>query len=156
MAQRRLPVSLMLAVATAGLAAEPLGYRERVTLILDSALSLDAKLDTGAEGSSLHAEGLQRFTRDGRDWVRFRLPGEPRRVERPVLREVRVRRSGEGELRPKIAATLCIAGRQLDAELSLTDRSGFDGSLLLGRDVLAQLGPVDAGREYLHAPDCQR
>lgn len=149
---RTLPI--LLTMAGTAMAAEPLGYRERIGLRLDREQVLDAKLDTGAEGSSLHAEQLQRFVRDGRDWVRFRLPGTRQMVERPVLREVRVRRSGEGERRPKIAATLCLGGREFPAELSLTDRSGFEGALLIGRDLLARLGPVDASRQYLHSPEC--
>lgn len=146
----------MLAAGAATAQPATLGWRERVTLRLDGDWPLEAKLDTGAEGSSLHARKLERFVRDGAAWVRFRLPGQRRTVERPVLKEVRVRRSRNGELRPKIAARLCLGGREIDAELSLADRRDFEGDLLIGRDLLAELGPVDASRQYLQSPDCPK
>ena len=35
---------------------------------------LKTKLDTGARTSSLHAEDIATFERDGETWVRFRVP----------------------------------------------------------------------------------
>ena len=38
--------------------------------------TLRAKLDTGALNASLSAKDIERFERDGEDWVRFRLAGK--------------------------------------------------------------------------------
>jgi hypothetical protein len=63
--------SATIAVSAPGLAAEPgilAGYLENVQ-IMPSALELKAKLDTGADHSSLNASEIRIFNRDGKRWV---------------------------------------------------------------------------------------
>ena len=57
----------------------------------------EARMDTGAAGSSIHASNIVRFERDGEKWVRFDLnnpKGEPYTLERQVLRRVKIRQPG--------------------------------------------------------------
>ena len=51
-----------------------------------------ARIDTGAESSSIHAEDIIEFERDGEDWVRFNviLDDVVSEIERRVVRYVRV------------------------------------------------------------------
>jgi len=63
------------------------GWVERVR-IFPGNLVVTAKLDTGADNSSLHVADFQLFTRDGSQWVRFEAFDEAGRtvsLERPVL-----------------------------------------------------------------------
>ena len=58
---------------------------------------LRAKLDTGAKTSSIHAENIKIFTRDGQQWVSFNLPqGKTKAdkitsVELPIVRDVMIK-----------------------------------------------------------------
>lgn len=132
----------------------PLGWKERVRIeTLAHWRELDAKLDTGADSSSLHAEDIEVFERAEQNWVRFRVHGDT--LEQPVARRVRIKQKhAEPEERWVVTLNLCVGSTPMEADFSLVDRSGFDHPVLLGRDVLEQLGPVDPGARYTTAPDC--
>ena len=144
---------------------EILGWAETV-LLQPSALWLEAKLDTGAETSSLDADRLSLFERDGEEWVAFDLQASrdghrvTQRIERPVERWVRIRSAASAQCpsvvdrRPVIRLQICVADQEINTEFSLRDRSGMSYPMLIGRRALALLGAVDAGRSHLHAP-CQ-
>ena len=61
-------------------------------------IKLKAKLDSGAKTSSIHAENIEHFERDGKTWIRFDLPkGSDKKsvqstIEVPLLREVQIKR----------------------------------------------------------------
>ena len=57
------------------LAAGPqiVGWVEVVQLHADRPITLKAKMDSGAKTSSLAVTDLQRFSRRGQSWVRFRI-----------------------------------------------------------------------------------
>ena len=69
-----------------------LGWVENVQLP-DPGLELKAKLDTGAETSSLDARILKKFRRTGKRWVRFAVIDRENGEEFVVVRE-RVRTIG--------------------------------------------------------------
>ncbi len=55
----------------------------------------------------------------------------------PVERWVSIRRRGGGSIvRPVVMMDLCIAGRRVQGEVNLADRSGFNYPLLIGRNML--------------------
>lgn len=114
---------------------------------------LTAKLDTGANTSSLHAERLERFTRDGRKWVRFTVvKNEDKRyvVERPVVRTASIKQHGKGSAqREVVTMVLCKNGREYETEFTLVDRSNFSYPVLLGRSFLKHAALVDAGATFL-------
>lgn len=114
------------------------------------ALALDAKLDTGADTSSINAGSFETFSKDSRQWVRFQLKGrdgETRVIEAPVLRTARIRRAGAGVTeRPVILLSVCVAGRSGEAEFTLADRTGMDFAMLIGRGFLAGRLMVDSAR----------
>ena len=69
-----------------------LGWLERVRL-QPWDIVLKAKLDTGAKTAAIHATDIERFDKDGKQWVRFKLwlnhrdPGsETITVEKPLAR----------------------------------------------------------------------
>lgn len=134
------------------------GYVESVR-VYPGGLELAGKLDTGAEHSSLDAEKLHRFERDGVQWVRFSVvSGKGRTIdfERKLLRVARIRRHDGGvQVRDVVRLGLCIGSVYKEVEVNLVDRSGFSYQLLVGRSFLGGNLLVDAGRTYLLSPRCE-
>lgn len=138
---------------------EIVGWVERVRL-LDPDVLMEAKLDTGAETSSLDVEVVRKFHQGGKRWIRFRMvdreTGEEHIIVRERLRTVAiVRHDGERQLRPVVRMEFCLAGRVLDTEVSLIDRSEFTYPLLLGRKSLESFALIEPGSTYLTEPVCR-
>lgn len=132
------------------------GWREWVRLPDLSPVRINAKLDTGARTSALHAVRLRRFTRNDQPWVRFELHPHQRNrrdmivIEEPVVAELDVRSSnGREEKRPVIRTTLDIGGRTWSIDVTLTRRDDMTYRLLLGRRALSSRVTVDSGHSYL-------
>jgi hypothetical protein len=121
-----------------------------------------AKLDTGAETSSINAHNIADITRDGRPWVRFELDLKDRQgkvrtltLDRPRLRNVLIKeRDGKPGRRPVVTLEICFSGNLYQAEFTLADRSEFNYPVLLGRRFLAGVAVVDPQSTYLTQPDC--
>ncbi len=117
---------------------------------------MKAKVDTGARTSSLHAFGIEAFTRGGEPWVRFevhpwqRSTGDSVTIEAAVLDRRWVRpSSGKRERRYVVALPVRVAGRTLPVELTLARRDAMGFRMLLGRQALRRRFTVDPGRSYL-------
>lgn len=137
-----------------------MGLTEQVHLV-EFGLTLEGKLDTGADNSSLSAINVERFTRNGERWVRFELPfpgfeGTP--IERPLQHTVRiVRRAADvGDedqdfaRRAVIELTLCMGERHAVVPVNLADRRRFRTPLLVGAGSLSALGVlVDSAADSL-------
>jgi hypothetical protein len=133
------------------------GWMERVRIeTLTRYFELEAKLDTGAASSSLHATDIELFEREGQNWVRFTVEGQS--LEQPVARRVRIKqKNGEpAQERWVVRLDLCVGQVFLPADFSLVDRSNFSTPALLGRDVLQHLGPVDTELKFTAEPKCPR
>lgn len=133
-----------------------LGWREWVGLPDLGVDWLKAKVDTGAQTSSLHAFALQRFVRDGEDWVRFevhpwqRSSLDPRVVELPVHDRRPVKSSsGHVEERVVVRVGLRLLDTVLPAEVTLTRRDSMGFRMLVGREVLRRGFLVDSSASYL-------
>ena len=138
----------------------PLGWVERGQ-ILPEHVTVKFKLDTGALTSSMHAEDLDYFEKDGDKWVRFDLDLKDveqdklvkSRIERKLQRELTVRAGGK-EDRPVVLMKVCVGDRLLEEEFSLRDRDEMNYPVLLGRRTLEKLGPVDSARTFTIEPSC--
>jgi hypothetical protein len=138
-----------------------MGWLERIRLE-PLGHTLVAKLDTGADTSSLHAREIERFERDGEEWVRFVLDVEESeeirryRVSRPVVRNVRIIRAERPpDRRPVIEMSFCLDGERHDAQFTLRDRSNFTTPVLLGRRFLSGAAIVDPARRRLASAECR-
>lgn len=144
-----------------GAAAAPIvaGYLERMTLTKHR-LTFEAKLDSGADTSSLNAEGIEQTRKSGRAMARFTLVDDTGRravVEAPVVRTARIRRAGTGPVeRPVVVLDVCIAGVSGKAEFTLTDRSGMSAQVLIGRRFMARRILIDPSRRHLGSGRCGR
>ncbi len=135
-----------------------IGWREWVALPDLGVPAIKAKVDTGARSSSLHAFDLERFARNGGDWVRFTVHPLQRdwrtsiAVEVPLL-EMRVIRNpgggGREELRAVVRTSVELMGERWPIELTLTRRDRMGFRMLLGRSAVRRRFVVDPGRSFL-------
>jgi hypothetical protein len=115
-----------------------------------------ARVDSGAETSSMSANDIVEFERDGDDWVRFTfqhdITDEPVNFELPVKRTVLIRQVSSTDLERRVVIELDIRlGDALQAtEFTLTDRSSMTYPLLIGRAFLLDLYVIDVSRSYTH------
>lgn len=117
---------------------------------------IKAKVDTGADNSSLHAFNLERFTQDRVEMVRFEIHPRQRKKKpsiecvAPVAMERKVRNpGGRSELRPVVRTTLVVAGHSFEALVNLTARDEMTFRMLLGRRTVRNHFLVDPGRSYV-------
>lgn len=115
--------------------------------------SLIARMDTGATSSSLHAEELVKFERDGDDWVRFNviIGEEVETLERKVERYVRVyqQADAEGSRRPVVNLRLRLGNIQDTFEFTLADRAHLEYQFILGRNFLTDIAVVDVSKQFV-------
>jgi hypothetical protein len=137
-------------------AADLVGWREWVTLPALAPLPLVAKVDTGAQTSSLHAPDLEIDDRSEPPLVRFTFhpdrerSGEPVPVTVPIVDQREVRSSnGEAEVRPVIRTTVSLGGQTNAIDLTLTCREQMQYRMLLGRRFLQDRYRVDPGGSFL-------
>ena len=132
-----------------------IGWREWVSLPDLGVTELKAKVDTGADNSSLHAFNLKWFDREGSPWVRFNLHPRQRTAkptipcEAEVVAERKVKNpGGRIELRPVIRTTVVVAGVAVDALVNLTTRDEMTFRMLLGRRTVRGF-LIDPARSYV-------
>ncbi|GGC75804.1 ATP-dependent zinc protease family protein [Marinobacter halophilus] len=123
-----------------------------------------ARIDSGAETSSIHARNVKRFERDGGNWVRFEVPvpgadGEWATMEREISRRVRVIQASaeEAERRVVVELQFAIGDHQQVAEFTLADRANLTYEVLIGRNILRDVMLIDVGKEFAtELPDSYR
>lgn len=136
-----------------------LGRREWVRFP-SLAIALEARVDTGANTSSLSATDITPFERDGEDWVRFRIARgedhaihpetEPGEIERPVARTVTIIQAAGEEERYVITLPMELGPMTERVEFTLNDRTDLSTPLLLGRRFFMDIALVDVGRKHIH------
>lgn len=131
------------------------GWRELVDLP-DLCLSgVPAKIDTGARTSSLHAEVIEEFERDGERFVRFCVDWDGMRHEGEAIHvDIRGITSSNGETQNRyvIKTPLKIGDTVFRTEISLADRSDMKFPILVGRTALRRHFFVDSGHSWLQSP----
>lgn len=113
-----------------------------------------ARIDTGAETSSIDAQDIVEFERDGKPWVKFvvkdRTTGEVVEMRAPVKRTVLIKQHGVDNVRRQvITLTLAIGSLKDDVEVTLADRENFEYPILIGRNLLQGRALVDVSRKFL-------
>jgi hypothetical protein len=132
------------------------GWREWVQLPDAGVPWIKAKLDTGAQTSSIHAHDISEFKRDGADWVRFRVRPWQKSLDDQVVVEMpvhdrRIVRSsnGQSEERVVVKMRLELVGRKVSALVTLTNRDHMGFRMLIGREALKRGFDVTSSRSYL-------
>ncbi|MCS2610608.1 ATP-dependent zinc protease family protein [Halomonas dongshanensis] len=121
---------------------------------------LKARVDSGANTSSLSATDVTRFERDGENWVRFKLALNDDDVvvehlrdewiEAPVERRVRIVQASGEETRPVVSLLMTLGPIRENVEFTLNDRSHLDYPVLLGRRFMMDIALIDVAETYLH------
>jgi len=116
-------------------------------------LSVAARVDTGASYSSLNAENIIRFERDGKNWVRFDIggAGTPVNIERPIKKFVRVFQQADkrGSRRPVVDMRLSLGDVKDTFSFTLADRSHLEHEIILGRNFLTDIALVDVSQQFV-------
>lgn len=117
-------------------------------------LVYDARIDSGAETSSLDARNITRFERDGNNWVRFDVPVPETdkfvTMEKEISRRVKVIQSSADEADRRVVVELqfAIGDHQQVAEFTLTNRGHLTHNVLIGRNILRDVMLIDVGKEF--------
>ncbi len=125
------------------------------TYLVGPGFVYDARIDSGAETSSMDARNVRRFERDGNEWVRFDIPvpgtaDDLKTIERQVARNVRIIQANEEdfERRAVVELQFRIGNHEQKAEFTLSDRAHLTYRLLIGRNILRDVMLIDVGREF--------
>lgn len=119
---------------------------------------LSAKIDTGADNSSLNVQNFTAFQRDGQEWARFTViddNGEQHKLEKKIVRLASIKRhSAPRQKRPVVLLGICVGAFYREVEVNLVDRSKFKYPLLVGRSFMSGALTVDPSKTYAVEPDC--
>lgn len=106
-----------------------------------------ARIDTGAENSSIDAQNIELFEREGVKWVSFdfhnKRTGEKHRFEKRVYKQVKIKRQEFSEERIVVLMTVKIGSERISAQFSLANREKFEYQALIGRNILKGRALVD-------------
>ncbi|MBC3434726.1 ATP-dependent zinc protease [Pseudomonas sp. BW16M2] len=162
-------LALLSLLALPVMAAEPTLYGRYENIALpEIGETLKAKMDTGAYTASLSAKDIELFTRDGEDWVRFRLAtrdADGKVYEHKLARISKIKNRAdeeeEGEApelsrRPVVDLELCLGDVKRTVEVNLVDRSSFNYPLLVGAKALREFkAAVNPAKKFTAGkPDC--
>lgn len=136
------------------IALQIIGRREIIDLPSLGAFHIEAKIDTGAFRTALHCESCKVITSENGEEILetvFNLDGQGNKVfhfKRFTLRDVK-NSFGQSETRYCIRTKLRIGGRDIQSEVTLTDRSGMKYQVLIGRKTLLKKFLVDVNQTYV-------
>lgn len=116
-------------------------------------IKMEARVDSGAETSSIHAENIQMIERDGIRFVRFVIPdpktGKAISLEQKLARTVLIKRKvGEPERRYVVKLWITMGEIKENIEVTLSDREDFEFSFLVGRNLLTDTAIIDVSRKH--------
>jgi hypothetical protein len=121
-------------------------------------VTVRARVDTGAELSSIDARDIRIRDDAARAAVEFTLVGNGGRdvrVTLPLERFSSVRATeGESERRPVVRIEICLGRVRTPVQFTLNDRSRLPYRMLIGRNLLAGRFVVDVDRSLTVRPQC--
>ncbi|MDH5182824.1 MAG: RimK/LysX family protein [Gammaproteobacteria bacterium] len=134
-----------------------IGWVEAVH-INDTDYPVIAKIDTGADNSSINARNIKIVQYNGMRWAQFDITNRDNRqlrIERPIVRVTRIKtKDGGVQNRNVVEMEICMSTIKKKIEVNLVDRSHFKYQMLIGRSFLNPDFIVDSSAEFLYQPDC--
>jgi hypothetical protein len=149
----------LLVLSSDAFAKQVIGWVENVQ-VTPGDVVIKAKIDTGADSSSLHCDCLTTYERDGERWARFSITDVDEKtvsVEKKIIRRVKIKRHfGDEQVRDVVRMGVCIGDRYQETDVSLIDRSGLNYSMLIGRKFLKGKFIVDPSQTFMLKPHCEK
>ena len=152
------PDSALTATGTEKVEIESLvvGQLEYVHLIPPD-IQFKARIDTGAQTSSLNAIDLTEFERDGKPYVKFGVldpeTGKTIELVRQVRKHTRIKEhENDSQLRPVVKMRVILGSIDQRINFTLVDRSNFKHQVLIGRNFLRDFAVVDVSKRYITSP----
>lgn len=133
---------------------ETIGGVDKVDLPDLNLENVPAKVDTGANRSSIHCDHIRKVTENGIDYIEFHIPSDLT-IGKNIIRtdsffQRKIKSStAHVEERYVIFTTVVIFGRSIKTTFSLTDRSEMKYPILLGRRMLHKKFLVDVSQKDL-------
>ena len=138
-------------------ATETVGWVERVRLYPGD-VEVEAKIDTGADQSSVDCNCINFVERNGAKYVNFKvmdINGKLHTFERKIKKYIYVKQhTGDAQRRPEVTMGICLGGTYRTITVNLTNRANYRYPVLVGRKFLSGRFTVDPGRRYTTEPRC--
>lgn len=134
-----------------------IGLIEDVRLMPEG-ITITAKVDTGAENSSIDTSEWTVFERAGSQWIKFTLRLDKKHhktLERPLGRMTRIHRAGSVQERPVVNLALCVGEVLKTVEVNLAERPKLTYRMLLGASFLSGSHLVDVAKTKTTEPNCK-
>ncbi|MGC9401101.1 ATP-dependent zinc protease family protein [Vibrio genomosp. F10] len=136
------------------LQAEPLFKAGHIETVQVEGMTFPAKLDTGADVSSMNAVNIKQFKKDGHDMVTFTYQnsqGDEQELTKPVIDVMRIKaKKGEKpNIRPVVEMNVKLGELEKTINVNLQDRSRFEYSMILGKNFLKHGAVVSSDENYL-------
>ncbi|NRB37399.1 MAG: ATP-dependent zinc protease [Pseudomonadales bacterium] len=136
---------------------EVLGEIEYLTL-KEKSLRMKARIDTGAQTTSIGVDSIQVFERDGDRWVKFtikdRTSNKVVEFKRPYKRRAKIKQHEQKAVRrPVVEMTLTIGNITRKIDVTLNNRDNFKYPALIGRNFLDGKAAVDVSRRFMTLDD---
>ena len=136
------------------LKSEPLFKVGHIEVVEVNGMKFPAKLDTGADVSSMNAVNIKRFKKDGQDMVSFTYQnnqGDKQDFTKPVIDVMRIKaKKGEKvNIRPVVEMKVKLGDLEKEVRVNLQDRSRFEYSMILGKNFLKHGAVVSSDEDYL-------
>ncbi len=133
-----------------------IGRYDKIDLPEMNLWDIDAKIDTGADGSAIHCHHIEIVKKKGKKLLHFILldPTHPNYDNKSFYFEDYKQRSiknsfGDSEKRFVIKTPIVIFGKETLTEFSLSYRGNLSFPILLGRKFLYRKFVVDVARSNL-------
>ena len=122
-------------------------------------IKLKARIDTGAETSSLHVTSTYLFFKNEEQWIHFTtttIKGKTVHFEKKIQRIATIKRHyDEDQSRIVVLLGICLGNTYREEEVNLFDREGFIYPVLIGRNFLSNYYIVDSSQVFSVKPDCK-
>lgn len=122
-------------------------------MVEPSGLAMEARIDTGAETTAIHAEEVRLVERDSKRYVQFNLV-DPVTGDK-VPQEIRLRRrvwikqfETQKEKRYVVKMWITLGEVRERVDVTLSDRQAMEYPLLVGRNFLTDAMVVDVSRHH--------
>ena len=130
-----------------------IGWREYVSLIELKVDNVVAKIDTGANLSSIHASEINITSTDKSKFVTFKIKKNKNTLRKVTceLHGYKKIKSSDGvvEKRPVVKTPMVLDGIRKNIELTLTDRKTMYYTMLIGRKALGRRWIVNPSISFL-------